>query len=100
MVAGTVVMQESVVSVVQEDENQDNTTLIEIDPAAADHSVSIMELQLEGEEAEGGATVVEGGEEVVQGETEEEIQLDANGQFHNLPVVVVEEETQGDGKAK
>uniref|UniRef100_A0A672R4B7 Glucocorticoid modulatory element-binding protein 1-like n=1 Tax=Sinocyclocheilus grahami TaxID=75366 RepID=A0A672R4B7_SINGR len=100
VVAGTVMMQESVVSVVQEDENQDNTTLIEIDPAAADHSVSVMELQLEGEEAEGGATVVEGGEEVVQGETEEEIQLDANGQFHNLPVVVVEEETQGAGKAK
>ncbi|KAL0165877.1 hypothetical protein M9458_037721, partial [Cirrhinus mrigala] len=74
VVAGTVVMQEGVVSVVQEDENQDNTTLIEIDPAAADHS-------LEGDEAGGGATVVEGGEEVVQGETEEtgEIQLDANG---------------------
>uniref|UniRef100_A0A8C1QL30 Glucocorticoid modulatory element binding protein 1 n=1 Tax=Cyprinus carpio TaxID=7962 RepID=A0A8C1QL30_CYPCA len=100
VVAGTVVMQESVVSVVQEDENQDNTTLIEIDPATADHSVSVMELQLEGEEAEGGATVVEGGEEVVQGETEEEIQLEANDQFHNLPVVVVEEETQGAGKAK
>uniref|UniRef100_A0A673LLC8 Glucocorticoid modulatory element-binding protein 1-like n=1 Tax=Sinocyclocheilus rhinocerous TaxID=307959 RepID=A0A673LLC8_9TELE len=100
VVAGTVMMQESVVSVVQEDENQDNTTLIEIDPATADHSVSVMELQLEGEEAEGGVTVVEGGEEVVQGETEEEIQLDANGQFHNLPVVVVEEETQGAGKAK
>uniref|UniRef100_A0A9J7WX11 Glucocorticoid modulatory element binding protein 1 n=1 Tax=Cyprinus carpio carpio TaxID=630221 RepID=A0A9J7WX11_CYPCA len=100
VVAGRVVMQESVVSVVQEDENQDNTTLIEIDPATADHSVSVMELQLEGEEAEGGATVVEGGEEVVQGETEEEIQLEANDQFHNLPVVVVEEETQGAGKAK
>lgn len=100
VVAGTVVMQESVVSVVREDENQDNTTLIEIDPATADHSVSVMELQLEGEEAEGGATVVEGGEEVVQGETEEEIQLEANDQFHNLPVVVVEEETQGAGKAK
>ncbi len=99
MVEGTVMLQESVVSVVQEDENQDNATLIEIDPATADHSVSIMELQLEGEEAEGRATVVEGGEEVVQGETEE-IQLDANGQFHNLPIVVVEEETQGTGKAK
>ncbi len=99
MVTGTVVMQESVVSVVQEDENQDSATLIEIDPAAADHSVSVMELQLEGEEAEGGATVVEGGEEMVQGEAEE-IQLDANGQFHNLPIVVVEEETQGAGKAK
>ncbi|XP_016325913.1 glucocorticoid modulatory element-binding protein 1 [Sinocyclocheilus anshuiensis] len=100
VVDGTVMMQESVVSVVQEDENQDNTTLIEIDPATADHSMSVMELQLEGEEAEGGATVVEGGEEVVQGETEKAIQLDANGQFHNLPVVVVEEETQGAGKAK
>ncbi|XP_043074058.1 glucocorticoid modulatory element-binding protein 1 [Puntigrus tetrazona] len=100
VVAGTVVMQESVVSVVQEDENQESATLIEIDPAAAEHSVSVMELQLEGEEAESGATVVEGGEEVVQGETEEEIQLDANAQFHNLPVVVVEEETQGTGKAK
>ncbi len=96
MVTGTVVMQESVVSVVQEDENQDSATLIEIDPAAADHSVSVMELQLEGE---GGATVVEGGEEMVQGEAEE-IQLDASGQFHNLPIVVVEEETQGAGKAK
>ncbi|KAI2652503.1 Glucocorticoid modulatory element-binding protein 1 [Labeo rohita] len=53
MVAGTVVMQEGVVSVVQEDENQDSTTLIEIDPAAADHSVSVMELQLEGDEAGG-----------------------------------------------
>uniref|UniRef100_A0A671NPX7 Glucocorticoid modulatory element-binding protein 1-like n=2 Tax=Sinocyclocheilus anshuiensis TaxID=1608454 RepID=A0A671NPX7_9TELE len=102
VVAGTVVMQEGVVSVVQEDENQDNTTLIEIDPAAADHSVSVMELQLEGDEAGGGATVVEGDEELVQGETEEtgEIQLDANGQVHNLPIVVVEEETQDAGKAK
>ncbi|KAK9957113.1 hypothetical protein ABG768_011383 [Culter alburnus] len=102
VVAGTVVMQDGVVSVVQEDENQDNTTLIEIDPASADHSVSVMELQLEGDEAGGGATIVEEGEEVVQGETEEtgEIQLDANGQFHNLPVVVVEEETQDAGKAK
>uniref|UniRef100_A0A8C2PZH8 Glucocorticoid modulatory element binding protein 1 n=1 Tax=Cyprinus carpio TaxID=7962 RepID=A0A8C2PZH8_CYPCA len=102
VVAGTVVMQEGVVSVLQEDENQDNSTLIEIDPAAADHSVSVMELQLEGDEAGGGATVVEESEEVVQGETEEtgEIQLDANDQFHNLPVVVVEEETQDDGKAK
>ncbi|XP_059412866.1 glucocorticoid modulatory element-binding protein 1-like [Carassius carassius] len=95
VVAGTVVMQESVVSVVHEDESQDNTTLIEIDPATADHSVSVMELQLEG-----GATVVEGGEEVVQGETEEEIQLNANEQIHKLTVVVVEEETQGAGKAK
>ncbi|XP_026144151.1 glucocorticoid modulatory element-binding protein 1 [Carassius auratus] len=93
VVAGTVVMQESVVSVLQEDESQDSTTLIEIDPATADHSVSVMELQLEGEEAEGGATVV-------GDETEEEIQLDANEQIHNLPVVVVEEETQGAGKAK
>ncbi|XP_052389930.1 glucocorticoid modulatory element-binding protein 1 [Carassius gibelio] len=102
VVAGTVVMQEGVVRVVQEDENQDNTTLIEIDPATADHSVSVMELQLEGEEVEGGATVVEEGEEVVQGETEEtgEMQLDANDQFHSLPVVVVEEETQDAGKAK
>uniref|UniRef100_A0A8C1SPW2 Glucocorticoid modulatory element binding protein 1 n=1 Tax=Cyprinus carpio TaxID=7962 RepID=A0A8C1SPW2_CYPCA len=102
VVAGTVVMQEGVVSVLQEDENQDNSTLIEIDPATADHSVSVMELQLEGDEAGGGATVVEESEEVVQGETEEtgEIQLDANDQFHNLPVVVVEEETQDDGKAK
>lgn len=102
VVTGTVVMQEGVVRVVQEDENQENATLIEIDPATADQSVSVMELQLEGDEAAGAATVVEGGEEVVQGEMEEtgEIQLDANGQFHNLPIVVVEEDEQDVGKAK
>lgn len=102
VVAGTVVMQEGVVRVVQEDENQENATLIEIDPAAADQSMSVMELQLEEDEAAGGGTIVEGGEEVVQGEMEEtgEIQLDANGQFHNLPIVVVEEETQDVSKAK
>ncbi|XP_051991301.1 glucocorticoid modulatory element-binding protein 1 isoform X2 [Xyrauchen texanus] len=100
MVAGTVVMQEGVVRVVQEDENQTDTTLIEINPADADHSMGVMELQLEGDVVR---TVVEGSEEVVQGEAEEdagEIELDANSQFHNLPIVVVEEETQGVGTAK
>ncbi|XP_057210205.1 glucocorticoid modulatory element-binding protein 1 isoform X2 [Triplophysa rosa] len=106
VVAGTVVMQDGVVRVVQQDENQANTTLIEIDPSDGDHGVSVMELQLEGsaaggeEEEECGATVVHGDEEVVRGEVEEEIQLEANGQFHNLPVVVVQEETQDAGKAK
>lgn len=105
VVAGTVVMQEGVVRVLQEDENQANATLIEIDPSDGDHGVSVMELQLDGsaaggEEEECGATVVQGDEEVVRGEVEEEIQLEANGQFHNLPVVVVEEETQDAGKAK
>ncbi|XP_051527882.1 glucocorticoid modulatory element-binding protein 1-like isoform X1 [Myxocyprinus asiaticus] len=97
---GTVVMQEGMVRVVQEDENQADATLIEINPADADHNMGVMELQLEGDVVR---TVVGSSEEVVQGEAEEEtgeIQLDANGQFHNLPVVVVEEETQGVGKAK
>lgn len=100
VVAGTVVMQDGVVRVVQQDENQANTTLIEIDPSDDDQGVSVMELQMEesaggGEEEECGATVLHGDEEV-----EEEIQLEANGQFHNLPVVVVQEETQDAGKAK
>ncbi|XP_051519143.1 glucocorticoid modulatory element-binding protein 1-like isoform X2 [Myxocyprinus asiaticus] len=100
VVAGTVVMQEGVVRVVQEDENQADTTLIEINPADADHNMGVMELQLEGDVVR---TVVEGSEEVVQGEAEEdegEIELDANSQFNNLPIVVVEEETQGVSTAK
>lgn len=104
MVAGTVVMQDGVVRVVQEDENQTDTTLIEIDPAGDDHGVSVMELHLEGGATGGdGETVVHGGEEVVRGDVEEEtgeIQLEANGHFHNLPVVVVKEETQDAGEAK
>ncbi|KAA0710742.1 Glucocorticoid modulatory element-binding protein 1 [Triplophysa tibetana] len=98
VVAGTVVMQDGVVRVVQQDDNQANSTLIEIDPSDGDQDVSVMELQLEGSgggEEECGATVLHGDEEV-----EEEIQLEANGQFHNLPVVVVQEETQDAGKAK
>lgn len=98
VVAGTVVMQEGVVRVVQEDENQANTTLIEIDPSDGDHSVSVMELQLEGSAA--GGEEEQGDEEVVRGEVEEEIQLEANGQFHNLPIVVVEEETEDASKGK
>lgn len=107
VLAGTVMMQEGgVVRVMQNDENQANTTLIEIDPSDGDHSVSVMELQLDGsaaggeEEEEGGASVGQGDEEMVRGEVEEEIQLEANGQFHNLPIVVVEEETEDAAKAK
>ncbi|XP_076865853.1 glucocorticoid modulatory element-binding protein 1 [Brachyhypopomus gauderio] len=105
VVAGTVL--------VQADEGQTHAaTVIEIDPAPGEHEVGVVELQLQGETLEDGMTLKEADEEesnemVVQEDTEEvhgqleeaqataeELQLDTNGQIHNLQILVVEEEEQ------
>ncbi|TRY55579.1 hypothetical protein DNTS_005349 [Danionella cerebrum] len=99
VVTGTVVMQDGVMSVVQEEENQESNTMIEINPAAEDQNVSVMALQLQGEDAGDGTSEID---KVDEGKPEGTavIQLDANSQFHNLPIMVVEEETGGTGKPK
>ncbi|KAI4893597.1 hypothetical protein NFI96_027408 [Prochilodus magdalenae] len=98
------------VDVEHEDESQAHTaTVIEIDPAPGEHDVGVVELQLEadgsGEVEEASLTVKEGaGEQIVQSEEvhaqTEELQLEANGQIHNLQILVVEEEqTQVEDKS-
>ncbi|XP_017543073.2 glucocorticoid modulatory element-binding protein 1 [Pygocentrus nattereri] len=99
------------VDVEQEDETQTHTaTVIEIDPAPVEHGMGVVELQLETDGAGGAeeATLAlkEGEGEVVMQREEihsqaEELQLEANGQIHNLQILVVEEEqTHEEGKSK
>ncbi|XP_007229880.2 glucocorticoid modulatory element-binding protein 1 [Astyanax mexicanus] len=112
--AGTVDME-------HEDDGQTHaTTVIEIDPAPGEHGMGVVELQLEadaaggveeatlaGKEGEGEELVIQKDVIEVQGELEEvhgeteELQLEANGQIHNLRILVVEDEqAQVAGKSK
>lgn len=107
-------LTQGAIDVEHEDESQAHTaTVIEIDPASGEHGVGVVELQLEAEATEGveetslAMKEVVGEEMVVHRETEEvhtetdELQIEANGQIHNLQILVVEEEqTQIEDKCK
>ncbi|XP_061112008.1 glucocorticoid modulatory element-binding protein 1 [Conger conger] len=107
--------EEEVEETEAEDEGQIHTTVIEIDPAPGDHSGRVVGLQI-GEgggvvevvgEGEDGSVVVQGEMEVV-GEGEgtslavhgevEEVQMDPQGQLHDVQIVVIEEEAQEEAK--
>ncbi|XP_056154685.1 glucocorticoid modulatory element-binding protein 1-like [Lampris incognitus] len=114
VVDGTMLVQQEVMQ--SEMEAGQEHTVIEIDPASAEQTVGVMELQLtedsrreeatmvvqsgiemtmatEGEETQG--QVHEAQTEAVQG-----LQLDPEGQLSGLQIVVIEEDTQGEKKVK
>uniref|UniRef100_A0A3B3V9S3 Glucocorticoid modulatory element binding protein 1 n=1 Tax=Poecilia latipinna TaxID=48699 RepID=A0A3B3V9S3_9TELE len=97
VVDGTMLVQQEVMQ--GDMEAGQEHTVIEINPTPVEQTVGMMELQLADEPGrDATAMVVQSGIEVtmaVQG-----LQLDASGQLSGVQIVVIEENTQDDNKAK
>uniref|UniRef100_A0A3B5L969 Glucocorticoid modulatory element binding protein 1 n=1 Tax=Xiphophorus couchianus TaxID=32473 RepID=A0A3B5L969_9TELE len=97
VVDGTMLVQQEVMQ--GDMEAGQEHTVIEINPTPVEQTVGMMELQLAEEPGrEATAMVVQSGIEVTM--EADGLQLDASGQLSGVQIVVIEENTQDDNKAK